>query len=350
LFDSLKSTKVYGPKVHAFLSSRPTPPVIRGVHLDPIKTLVKAAPSAALLPLASIVAGAVTSIAASAKRIEQYEKKHSQRHKLTLQEAYPEMTKRKQPEYTVTFPDEKRRKTNNNNRAIVVAPKRRNNSTGQMRSRTVMAPLSGSIVMTKSVVPRFNMNGQGTIVRNTERFSNIILAAAGAYAGFNVALIPQVPGWLAPIGDLYSKYRWHSLRIIYVPKCPTSTSGTVGMCITYDRQDQLPTTLDQLSRTNKAILFPPYAGYGGASMLNNTMPSGESIYIDVDVSKFDKIWYHSIQLGVLTALAPAVQTGYVPCTVQVGHADGPLLATPAGDMYLQYAVEFIEPIDTTMNQ
>lgn len=229
--------------------------------------------------------------------------------------------------------------------------KRVKNQRGGINTRTVMAPLTGGVVMSKTIVPRFQMNGAGTLVKNTERVSSVTLDATGAFAAFNNALIPSLPGWLAQLSDLYSKYRWRTLRIIWIPKCSTATSGTVGMAVTYDRQDALPTSLDQLSQTNRAILYPPYAGYGGASLLNSRTPSGESIYIDVDISRFEKTWYNVIQTGTLTALATAVQTMYVPATLQVVSDDGPTVVggTPAGDIYFQYEIEFIEPINPAMN-
>lgn len=256
-----------------------------------------------------------------------------------------EMTKRKSPEYIVTFPDEKRRKTSNkNSRNQIVPYKPRTVRTGM-----VSAPVSAGVVVSRSVVPRFNMNGAATVVRNTEVFSGCNLPAAGAYAAFNVALIPTIPAWLARIADVYSKYRFRQLRLVYVPICPTSTSGTIAMAITYDRQDGLPASMASIAMTNKAILFPPYAGYSGASMLNTNKITPESIFIDIDVTRFEKTWYNTTEAATLAAMVPALQTAYAPCTMQVAQEGGPLLATPAGTIYIQYVIEFIEPINPTMN-
>lgn len=221
--------------------------------------------------------------------------------------------------------------------------------TGAVSTRMVTAPVSGGVVISRRVVPRFSSNTIGTVVDNTEMVSNVNLAALGAFTTFSNALIPSLPGWLNGVSELYSKYRWRRLRVIYVPKCPTATPGTVAMAITYDRQDAAPTSLSNLSQTNKAILFPAYAGYGGAQMLSTKTPGPESIYIDVDISRFEKNWYSVVTPATLTALATAVQTMYVPATLQVAHADGAAVGVGAGDIYFQYEIEFIEPINPAMS-
>lgn len=215
---------------------------------------------------------------------------------------------------------------------------------------SVRVPVAGGVV-TKPMVPRFNMRGDSTIVTNTEILNNQSLAALGAFATNSSALIAAAPSWLAQVSDLYSKYRWRRCTLIYIPKCPTTTSGSVVMALTYDRNDAAPTTRSQLSQSYKAINFPPYAGYDGAVFLNsaNGQGSATALYIDLDVTKLDKPWYPTISSGAFAALGVLDQNQFCPATLVVGSDGGPTAATPAGDIFIKYVVEFIEPINPTMN-
>lgn len=212
----------------------------------------------------------------------------------------------------------------------------------------VVAPTSGGVV-TRPIIPRFSNRGDSTIVRNCEILNNQILAAAGAFNTTNSALIAAAPSWLAGIADLYSKYRWLSCELIYIPKCPTTTSGSIAMAFTYDRNDAAPTTRAQLSQSYKAINFPPYAGYDGAAYLNSNRGSGTAIAIQLDITKLDKPWYPTISSGGFAALGVLDQNQFCPASLVVASDGGPVAATPAGDVFIKYAIEFIEPINPTMN-
>lgn len=213
----------------------------------------------------------------------------------------------------------------------------------------IAAPVSGGIV-TRPAVPKFSSVGDSTIVRNTEILFNVTLAAAGGFSTLNTPLQAGQPAWLAQIGDLYSKFRWRRLRIIYSPKCPTTTSGSVVMAFTYDRNDGAPVSRTQLAQSYKAINFPPYAGYDGASALNTPFkPNPGAIYIDLDTTRMDKPWYPTISTAAFAALAIIDQNQFCPATLVLAADGGPVAATPAGDIFIQYEIEFIEPINPTMN-
>lgn len=216
------------------------------------------------------------------------------------------------------------------------------------RGGYIVAPASGGVV-TRPIVPKFSNRGDSTIVRNTEILNNQILAAAGAFNTTNSALIAAAPSWLAGISDLYSKYRWLACELIYIPKCPTTTSGSVAMAFTYDRNDAAPTTRAQLSQSYKAINFPPYAGYDGAAYLNSNQGAGTAIAVQLDVTKLDKPWYPTISSASFGALGVLDQNQFCPASLVVASDGGPTAATPAGDIFIKYVVEFIEPINPTMN-
>lgn len=211
----------------------------------------------------------------------------------------------------------------------------------------VAAPTSGGIV-TRPMVPRFGMRGDSAVVQNTELLLNLT-PIAFAFGVQSLPLIPTQPAWLGTIADNYSKWRWVSLRILYSPKCPTTTSGTVAMCLSYDRTDLAPGSRVQLSQSYKAINFPPYAGYDGAAALNSDSKSSSAIYLDLDVTRLDKPWYSTISTASFNAATSFDQNQFCPATVHIGSDGGPTIAVPPGDIFFKYVVEFIEPINPTMN-
>lgn len=218
-------------------------------------------------------------------------------------------------------------------------------------TRVVIPPASGGVIYSNPSMPNFRTYGDSTIVRNTEVVSNVAFnAGAGLFSGFSDALIAELPGWLTQLADLYSKWRWRALTVIYIPSCPTSTSGRVAMCMSYDRNDAAATTVTQITQGYKAIVFPPYAGYEGAHVLNsgrNNNVAG-AICMEVDITRFDKMWYPTINGTAFSALATTIQNSYCPCSYVIGSDGGPAGAA-AGNIYLKYEIEFIEPINPTMN-
>lgn len=218
-------------------------------------------------------------------------------------------------------------------------------------TRTVIPPTSGGVIYSNPSMPNFRTFGDSTIVRNTEVVSSVNFnAGAGLFATYTDAMIAELPSWLTQIADVYSKWRWRSVTVIYIPNCPTSTAGRVAMSLTYDRNDAAPTSVTQITQGYKAIVFPPYAGYEGAHVLNsgrNNNVSG-AICLEVDVNRFDKPWYPTINGTAFSALATTIQNTYCPCSYVIGSDGGPAGGS-AGNIYLKYEIEFIEPINPTMN-
>ncbi|ALF95244.1 coat protein [Potato necrosis virus] len=227
-----------------------------------------------------------------------------------------------------------------------IAPK--NGGSGMM-FRTVTAPVTGSVVYSRPRVPNIRTSNMSTVVCNTELVANISTSALGAFSFTAQPLIPSFGAWLANIGDLYSKFRWISCSVIYIPKCPTSTQGSVCMAIVYDAQDTTPTSRLQLSQCYQSITFPPYAGYGGASALNSRSSGGESLVSTLDVSRVDKKWYSTIGNAAFTSLTSIDKNQFCPATALIASDGGPATATAVGDVFMRYEIEFIEPINPTLN-
>nr|ASA69346.1 29 kDa coat protein [Tobacco necrosis virus D] len=218
-----------------------------------------------------------------------------------------------------------------------------------MSFRPLTVPVAGSVIYSRPRVPQVRTNQMSTFVVNTELVANITLAAAGAFSFTTQPLIPSFGSWLANIADLYSKWRWISCSVVYIPKCPTSTQGSVVMAIVYDSQDTTPTTRTQVSQCYQSITFPPYAGYGGASALNHKGSSGESLVSTLDTNRVDKKWYSTIGNAAFTALTSLDKNQFCPATAIIAGDGGPVAATAVGDIFMRYEIEFIEPVNPTMN-
>ena len=68
-----------------------------------------------------------------------------------------------------------------------------------------------------------------------------------------------------------------------------------------------------------------------------------------DVTRFEKPWYSNVANAAFAALPANVQNQYCPATIHVAVEGGPAAATIIGDLYFKYTIEFIEPINPTMN-
>lgn len=215
--------------------------------------------------------------------------------------------------------------------------------------RPLVAPVAGSVIYSRPRIPQFRSTQQSTIVCNTELVSNITQSAAGAFNFTAQPLIPSFGAWLASIADNYSKFRWLDCSIIYIPKCPTSTQGSVCMAIVYDAQDTVPTSRVQVSQCYQSITFPPYAGYGGASVLNHKGNGGESLVSTLDVNRVDKRWYPTIGNAAFTALTSLDKNQYCPATALIATDGGAATGVAIGDIFMRYTIEFIEPINPTIN-
>lgn len=243
------------------------------------------------------------------------------------------------------MPNTRKRKAENQGGRL---QKRANRGNSSLAVQTQHIPIAGGVIVSRPRVPRLMSTMNSTVVTNTEVVVNMTMSAAGAFSTFNLAMIPGLPTWLTGLSDLYSKWRWRSIEVIYIPSCPTTTQGKICMALGYDRLDAAPTSAANLSQNYRAITFPPYAGYDGASALSGNDTSA-AIAVKADPNRFDKPWYPTIANAVFGPLAGNLQNQYCPVTVFVASEGGPVAATVVGDLYFKYTCEFIEPINPTMN-
>jgi hypothetical protein len=84
------------------------------------------------------------------------------------------------------------------------------------------------------------------------------------HENYSVAAYPINPAsprtfpWLSYIARLYDKYRFHSLKFIYVNSVSTQTEGNLMMSLDYDTLDAAPKSLVEASQLAKFKLCPFY--------------------------------------------------------------------------------------------
>lgn len=231
--------------------------------------------------------------------------------------------------------------------------RRKRNPNYYQISRSITAPASAGTI-TGHAVPRFQMKGDEVVcVSNTEIFNQIASGLVVPTLTMNQACIPGSFTWLSALALNFGKWRWKSLRIIYIPTCSTAQAGGLTMGFYYDTNDATPTSRTILSAARDTVSIPVWAGWEGAQLLGMgskfaaKYPAGAAV-IDFDVTKCQKPWYPFITSGNYAALTAVDRNIYSP-GVAYGVIDGLPISTATGTAYASYEIEFIEPMSGVSN-
>jgi hypothetical protein len=239
------------------------------------------------------------------------------------------------------------KKNNNNNRKKAAIM---NQSSGFKFSRPIMAP-AGAGTITGAPRPRFSQaRNDAVVIHNAEVFNNITVVTA-AVLTMSQNLIPAAFPWLNGVATNFSKFRWRKLRFVYIPACPTSTSGALTMGVVYDTNDTAPTTRAQLASVRDSTSTPIWAGWEGSALLNTFSNSVSGcVYVDVDVARVAKPWYSYSTPANFAAFSTTDRNMYSPGVIFGISDGGPAVQITAGTVYGVYEVELIEPIDASINR
>nr|QBZ68812.1 coat protein [Beet black scorch virus]QBZ68818.1 coat protein [Beet black scorch virus]QBZ68828.1 coat protein [Beet black scorch virus] len=232
-----------------------------------------------------------------------------------------------------------------------MAPKRnKGGRKTRMSDETVRAPAAGGVIQrTPGIPPRIRSTTIGTRVSNTELLAGVNVAAAGAFSVVGAGLFPSNLGWLNGIASNYSKFRWLSIKLIYIPIVPTTTAGAMTMALSYDPADATPTSFQQVQQMYNSITAPVWAGFDGATVqLLGDCPTTGAVCIDVDVNRFGFTWYRYATLAAITALTANDRNLYIPSVCNVATSGGSA-ATNVGNLMIKYSIELIEPIPAAIN-
>jgi hypothetical protein len=129
--------------------------------------------------------------------------------------------------------------------------------------------------------------------------------------------------WLATIAKNYDMYRFKRLRFVYVPMCPTSTSGRTAIIYDPDSADPLPLDPPGLSNMSCSAEGPVWG----------------SLCLDIKLADTNK-WYYGSTTGVTSGVGAYLNQG------QLAWATYSASASQLGEMFAIYDVELKDPQPT----
>ncbi len=223
---------------------------------------------------------------------------------------------------------------------------RRKASVNNLTARTVAPPSSGSVVVARNRIPRMVTGMNNVVIQNTERV--VALGTAQTFPA-NAATLDVMPysfPWLNGIAINFSKFRLLHVEFIYIPVCPTSTSGSFAMAFSYDTNDTAVSSMSNLQTQYHSVTSPYWGGFEGSAAINSdnfVAPSG-AVISKLDISRLDKVWYKYITPAESNAMTAAVRSSYIPATLWYGGEGGPVVSIGGGIIFAKYRVELIEPI------
>lgn len=146
--------------------------------------------------------------------------------------------------------------------------------------------------------------------------------------GFTTRSLSLNPGffpWLGGLASAFEQYRFHSLKIFYVPSCPTTVDGEVYIMLDYDTEDAYPTTDAEVLNNEDSCYGPLYryietkvdvkAGQSGVTTMRKKVRNSS---VTGDMQDYD---YATLYYGFLS-------TTYTPS---------------CGRLMVTYDVEFFKP-------
>lgn len=211
-----------------------------------------------------------------------------------------------------------------------------------------MSVPAAATFISSGIKPRINGRA-AMVVHNSEIVTTYSVASAINVQEYR--LVPSFPPWLAVLAKCFSKYRWLCLRCLWIPSCPTSTSGSIHMCLRYDESDSTPTSTAQLSVMQGYTTGAIWAGSSGGGLLHSCrspVPS-DAICTTVDTKKFEKPWYR-FRVASSIPSDTDVASALIPATLVVA-TEGGTATTPVvvGHIHWSYEIELIEPCAPALN-
>jgi len=222
------------------------------------------------------------------------------------------------------------------------------------RTGGVRAPAAMGGITSKqhSTMPVFAGVGRKMIVQNYESISVLKNFATNTFASLqtsqsiNPGIASTFP-WLSSIALNYSKYKFKTLRFLYVPNVPTSIGGSAYIYLSYDSKDTAPASLANVAVADSSSIGPAWVG-GGINAEKAFRPDlgiDECIFVDADVKSFTQPYYYvRTQAGL--------DTDSVPLVLYFG-SDSALNGSAnyggTGTVYVSYTVELFEPVLAALN-
>jgi hypothetical protein len=212
-------------------------------------------------------------------------------------------------------------------RKIPQNQKQQQNKIYRPRAIPVQAPVARSKVISGVSKPNITSSSNGFRIRHREYLgpqTGSALSFAVTRSEFinpsNAALFP----WLSAIASRFESYKFHKLRTHYVPTCPTTKQGFMGVAIDFNVYDSPPTSKQQMLQYQSVVTGPCWAEFDQEYKRDDLQKRKTYFCDNAAVSTGARAMFHTGQLFIAS-----------------GGVDGTL--TNLGDLYLDYDIEFMTP-------
>lgn len=209
-------------------------------------------------------------------------------------------------------------------------------------ARPVTMPVVQSVI-TRLAKPTISRVSDGSfMVKGTELFNFAFTQLAfTASAG---AVIPAQMLFLGGIAQNFSRWKWHSVRFVYIPLCATTVQGLLSFAFNYDFADTLPNNDQQMSTLKGYTATPAWGGSEGSVMLNRPeaglVPG--AVYTDLDLKSRPCPFTPFTTITKFNALTAQDKLLYAHSQF-ISASSNAGTAQTAGAIYIQYTCEVTEP-------
>lgn len=232
-----------------------------------------------------------------------------------------------------------------------------------------VAAAYGVVQGKEDMFPLVAGTGKSMVVQNYE-LVHTLAAGNGAFTiggdVLNPGLATDYP-WLSSLAKNYNKFRWRSLRYIYVPACSTASAGTEFLYFQYDYLDNTPTSITDVMASDRSVMGNVWFGnpINESTAFKKSLPLSENMNANLDISRLTRDWFYvrssnNANQPVNTSLGGVIPAGLTvgtnniyddaarPAALYYGNYGTAGTAT-VGYLFAAYTVEFCEPILGTLN-
>lgn len=195
-------------------------------------------------------------------------------------------------------------------------------------------------------VPVFVESSPGTIrVQHREMIGKLDGVAADDFSmSFRIQPANTVTfPWLSNLANMFETYTFHYLRIMFVPRLPTSTAGQVGLALDFDADDAPATTLSQFSQYQHSAIGSVWAALSLTAEGDALVKCVRERYTDHNLQPhtYDPILHDVANLRVAVLTTPAEVLGelFVEYDITLRTPEpSPLVSLHTGATLLKFVV------------
>jgi hypothetical protein len=125
------------------------------------------------------------------------------------------------------------------------------------------------------------------------------------------------------------------------------------MGLSYDAADPAATSIDQVQSMYHSVSGPMWAGFEGTGLLGGALRTIGSLpgamAMEVDCERISQTYWRVLPIAGYNSLGGSDKDVFLPVQLFVARVGGPAIDVTAGNVYVQYEVEFVEPLPSSLN-